>query len=258
MYRRIICVLIIVCVSFTGCGMIKQKKNFGEAGRRLLKLEAYTCDVVMKVTNNRSTMEYRLKHSYKSPDKYRVEVLAPRELQGQVTIYNGHSSYIYHPGINQYFVTEDFSGSVEYNSFIGSFMEHIRKTDEIKISYEKYGDKECIVAEFEIPEPNRYMQFEKLWIDRSEIVPLRAEIYGNDGETYVEIFYDNFVYNPRLEDRDFEIIRKNSMKLQEMKRNVQSQGNQGRMGGSGSGCSCPQYEGNKEACKERCTCNRSN
>lgn len=248
MYRRIICVLIIVCVSFTGCGMIKQKKNFGEAGRRLLKLEAYTCDVVMKVTNNRSTMEYRLKHSYKSPDKYRVEVLAPRELQGQVTIYNGHSSYIYHPGINQYFVTEDFSGSVEYNSFIGSFMEHIRKTDEIKISYEKYGDKECIVAEFEIPEPNRYMQFEKLWIDRSEIVPLRAEIYGNDGETYVEIFYDNFVYNPRLEDRDFEIIRKNSMRLQEMNKNVQSEGNQGRMGGSGSGCSCPQYEGNKEAC----------
>lgn len=258
MYRRIICVLIIVCAGLTGCGMIKQKKNFGEAGRRLLKLEAYTCDVVMKVTNNRSTMEYRLKHSYKSPDKYRVEVLAPRELQGQVTIYNGHSSYIYHPGINQYFVTEDFSGSVEYNSFIGSFMEHIRKTDEIKISYEKYGDKECIVAEFEIPEPNRYMQFEKLWIDRSEIVPLRAEIYGNDGETYVEIFYDNFVYNPRLEDRDFEIIRKNSMRLQEMNKNVQSEGNQGRMGGSGSGCSCPQYEGNKEACKERCTCNRSN
>ncbi|HPA53921.1 MAG TPA: hypothetical protein PL138_02375 [Bacillota bacterium] len=127
-------------------------------------------------------------------------------------------------------------------------MEHIRKTDEIKISYEKYGDKECIVAEFEIPEPNRYMQFEKLWIDRSEIVPLRAEIYGNDGETYVEIFYDNFVYNPRLEDGDFEIIRKNSMKLQEMNKNVQSEGNQGRMGGSGSGCSCPQYEGNKEAC----------
>jgi len=247
-YRRIICVLIIVCAGLTGCGMIKQKKNFGEAGRRLLKLEAYTCDVVMKVTNNRSTMEYRLKHSYKSPDKYRVEVLAPRELQGQVTIYNGHSSYIYHPGINQYFVTEDFSGSMEYNSFIGSFMEHIRKAGEIRISYEKYGDKECIVAEFEIPEPNRYMHVEKLWIDRSEIVPLRAEIYGSDGKTYVEISYDNFVYNPRLEDGDFEIIRENSMKLQEMSKNVRSEENQSCMGGSGSGCSCPQYEGNKEAC----------
>ena len=248
MYRRIICVLIIVCVCLTGCGIIKQKKNFEEAGRRFLKLETYTCDVVMKVTNNISTMEYRLKHSYKSPDKYRVEVLAPRELQGQVTIYNGHSSYIYHPGINQYFVTEDFSGSMEYNSFIGSFMEHIRKAGEIRISYEKYGDKECIVAEFEIPEPNRYMHVEKLWIDRSEIVPLRAEIYGSDGKTYVEISYDNFVYNPRLEDGDFEIIRENSMKLQEMSKNVRSEENQSCMGGSGSGCSCPQYEGNKEAC----------
>jgi outer membrane lipoprotein-sorting protein len=241
-------VLIIVCVCLTGCGIIKQKKNFEEAGRRFLKLETYTCDVVMKVTNNISTMEYRLKHSYKSPDKYRVEVLAPRELQGQVTIYNGHSSYIYHPGINQYFVTEDFSGSMEYNSFIGSFMEHIRKAGEIRISYEKYGDKECIVAEFEIPEPNRYMHVEKLWIDRSEIVPLRAEIYGSDGKTYVEISYDNFVYNPRLEDGDFEIIRENSMKLQEMSKNVRSEENQSCMGGSGSGCSCPQYEGNKEAC----------
>jgi outer membrane lipoprotein-sorting protein len=248
MYRRIICMLIIVCVGFTGCGIIKPKKNFEEAGRGLLKLEAYTCDVVLKVTNNRSTMEYRLKHSYKSPDKYRVEVLAPRELQGQVTIYNGNSSYVYHPGINQYFVTEDFSGSVEYNSFVGSFMEHIRKTDEMRISYEKYGDKECIVAEFQIPEPNRYMHVEKLWIDRSEIVPLKAEIYGNDGKTYIEIFYNNFVCNPSLKDRDFEIIQKNSMKLQEMRESVRSEENQSRMGGSGSGCSCSQHEGNQEAC----------
>lgn len=207
MYRRIICMLVILCVFFTGCGVIKQKKSPEEVGKRLLKLETYTCDVTMRVTNNRSTMEYKLKHFYKKPDKYRIEVLTPEELRGQVTIYNGNSSYIYHPGINQYLITENFSDSVEYNSFAGSFIEHIRKPDDIKISYEKFNEDECIVIEFEIPESSRYIHIEKLWIDVSEIVPLKAEIYGSDGKTYIEIYYNNFVSNPKLEDGIFEIIK---------------------------------------------------
>jgi outer membrane lipoprotein-sorting protein len=192
-------------VVFTGCGVIKSKKNFEEVSRRLLALSAYTCDVVMRVTNNKSTMEYKLKHYYKSPDKYRVEVLAPKELEGQVTIYNGNKSYIYHPRINQYLVTENFSGSVEYNTFIGSFMNHIRKTDNIRISSEKDGEKLLYVLEFEVPEPNNYMRFEKLWLDAETAVPVKAEIYGDDGKTSVEVYYSNFVYNPDLKDGDFEI-----------------------------------------------------
>ena len=205
MYRRIIGMLIIVCVVFTGCGVIKPKRNFKEVSKRLLGLSTYTCDVTMRVTNNRSTMEYKLKHFYKSPDKYRMEILAPKELQGQVTIYNGSSSYIYHPGINQYLVTENFSGSVEYNAFIGSFMNHIRNTDNVRVSSEKEGEKELIVLEFEVPEPNSYMGLEKLWIDAEAVTPVKMEIYGGDSRTSVEVYYYNFVYNPRLEDEKFEI-----------------------------------------------------
>jgi len=197
--------LIIVCVAFTGCGAIKHKKNFEEVSRRLLKLSTYTCDVTMRVTNNISTMEYKLKHFYKSPDKYKLEVISPRELQGQVTIYNGGSSYIYHPGINQYLVTENFSGSVEYNSFIGSFMNHIREADEVKVSSEEEGEKEFIVLEFDVPKPNAYMRLGKLWIDRSEVLPVRLKIFGDDGRISVEVYYYNFVYNPPLEDVEFNI-----------------------------------------------------
>ena len=209
MYRRIICMLIVVCVVFTGCGVLKPKKSFEEVSKRLLKLEAYKCDVTMRETNNKSTMEYKLKHFYKSPDKYRVEVLAPKELEGQVTIYNGNSSYIYHPGINQYLVTENFSGSVEYNAFIGSFMNHIRKAEDIRVNSEKEGEKELIVLEFEVPDPNNYMRIEKLWIDADAIVPIKAEIYGDDGKTAVSVYYNNFVYNPGLDDSNFVIHMKN-------------------------------------------------
>jgi outer membrane lipoprotein-sorting protein len=192
----------------TGCSETKPKTDFEKARKKLLGLSTYTCDVTMRVTNNRSTMEYELKHFYESPHKYRIEVIAPKELQGQITIFNGRSSYIYHPGIDQYLITENFSDSAEYNAFIGSFIEYIKKGDDIKVSYEKEGDKGLIVLEFEILKPNRYMRFEKLWIDAKAIVPLKAEIYGSDGKTSVEVYYDNFVYNPCLKDEDFEIIGK--------------------------------------------------
>ncbi|HOE56333.1 MAG TPA: outer-membrane lipoprotein carrier protein LolA [Bacillota bacterium] len=212
MYRRIVCVFVIVCVVFTGCGIIKPEMNFEKAGKKLLGLSAYTCDVTMRVTNNISTMEYKLKHFYKSPDKYRVEVIAPKELQGQVTIFNGKSSYIYHPEIDQYLVTENFSGSVEYNAFAGSFMNHIKKAEDIKVSSETEGEKKLIVLEFEMQESNNYMRFEKIWFDAEAIVPVKAEICGSDGKVSVEIYYDNFVCNPRLKDGDFDIIQKDSKK----------------------------------------------
>jgi len=202
---KAICIIIIVCVLMSGCQGLKPMKNLEDVNTKLLKLEDYTCDVTMRVTNNRSTMEYKLKHFYKSPDKYRLEVIAPLELTGQITIYNGKSSYIYHPGIRQYLVTEDFTGSLEYNSFIGSFIEYIRKPDRIKTSTAKEGKKEFFVLEFGVPESNSYMSIERLWLDPVEAVPVKAEIYGEDGKKNIEIFYYNFVCNSGLKDGDFEI-----------------------------------------------------
>lgn len=256
-YRKVISMLLIVCAVFTGCGVLKPKRGFEEASRRLLSLEAYSCDVIMRVTNNKSTMQYRLKHFYKAPDRYRIEVLEPKELEGQITIYNGSSSYIYHPGINQYLVTENFSGSMDYIAFTGSFLNYMRKNEHIKAGNERIGEKEFIVLELELPEPNEYMRSEKLWLDTDKFVPIKAEIYGDDGKINIEVTYDNFVYNPDLKDGDFEITQKNSIRLQEMKENVRSEENQGCMGGGGPGCTCPQHKGSEEACTEGCTCNGS-
>ncbi len=212
MYRRIAFVLMIVCAALAGCGIIRPETNYERAVRKLTGLKAYTCDVTMRVTNNRSTMEYKLKHFYKSPNKYRVEIISPEELRGQIIIYNGEKSYIYHPQIGQYLITENFSGSVEYNAFAGSFINYIRSAGDIKISSEKAGEKELMVLESGTQEPNIYMRSEKLWFDVETAVPVKAEICGDDGKVNVEIYYDNFVHNPVLDDKDFEITGEDPQK----------------------------------------------
>jgi outer membrane lipoprotein-sorting protein len=205
MHRLIIYLLIIVCVVFSGCSGLLPEKSYDKASEKLLKLRTYTCDVEMKVTNNRSTLEYRMKHSYMSPDKYRIEVLEPMELRGQVTIHNSKGSYIYHPRINQYLITQNFSSSLEHGAFIGSFIDHMRNKEKVKVSREEDGGRVFFVLEFELSKPNRYRSMEKIWIDAEDIVPIKAEIYGEGGEKTVSVYYSNFVYNTKLDERDFEI-----------------------------------------------------
>lgn len=208
MYRRIIYLVIIVCVVCTvlaGCRGDNLERSFNKACQKLLKLEAYTCYVAMSVTNNRSTMEYKLKHSYMSPDKYRIEVLEPEGLKGQVTIHSSKGTYIYHPGINQHLITENFSDSAEHEAFVGSFISHIRSKEKLKVSKETVESKVYYILEFEVPKPNGYMNTEKMWIDAGETVPVKAEIYDKAGKITVLVNYTNFVYNPKLDVRDFEI-----------------------------------------------------
>lgn len=257
MCRKVSLLLILLCAAFAGCSIIGAN-SFEKVSKKLLKLDSYTCEVTMRVANNKSINEYRLKHYFKSPGKYKIEVIEPKELEGQTTIYNGSSSYIYHPRIDQYLITENFSSSADYNAFVGAFMERLKSTEDLKVSSVKEGDKEFVIVEFAVSKPNRYMEQEKIWFDAENTVPVKAEIYGSDGKTNVQIYYDKFVYNPGLKDGDFEITQKNSMKLQEMKENVRSEENQGCVGGDRPGCTCPQHEGSQEACAEGCACNRSN
>lgn len=205
MYRKVICLLIIVCVVLNGCSGFSSVKSFDGAIEKLQKLKSYTCDVEMSVTNNKSTMEYKLKHSYMSPDKYRIEVVEPKGFKGQVTIHNNEGTYIYHPSINEYLAAENFSESHEHQAFIGSFISYMKDKEKLKVDKEEAQDKFYYVIEFEVPKPNDYMNREKIWIDAGSIMPEKAEIYDKNGKITVSVRYANFVCNPELNERDFEI-----------------------------------------------------
>jgi len=202
-YNRIIILLIIVCVVFTGCSGFGSGKKYERACDKLLNLKSYTCDVEMSVTNNKSTMNYRLRHSYISPDKYRIEVLEPKSLEGQVTIHNSRGTYIYHPSINEYLICEGFSDSPEGVSFAGSFINYIKSRENLKADRQQLGDQECYVLEFEVPKPNDYMNTQRIWIDVEAAVPVKTEIYDKSGKVTVDVRYSNFIHNPRLNEGDF-------------------------------------------------------
>ena len=210
MFRKFSYFLLVFALSFTLCGCSGKfsPPTVDKMKKELNSLASYQCDVKMSVTNNRSTNDYVMKHYYKKAGKYRIEIASPEELKGQVTIYDGSSAYVFHPGIAQYLVTQNFIASMEHYAFAGAFLEHLEQDAGVRYAREKVGDKLYFVMEFDIENGSMYMQKEKIWFDVQELTPWKAEIYDKDGKATVQVYYDNFIMNPKLDDKLFEIPAK--------------------------------------------------
>ncbi len=202
---KVLCVLLIVCVITAACEAKISKKTIEDIQRELLAMESYSCDVTMKITNNKSTMEYKMKHLYKTPSKYRIEVVEPSEHKGQLIICNGDTAWIYHPDIKTHLKMDNFESSIEYNSFIGSFIHYFKVLEKAKIEKEKIHNNEYYVLELVIPGENRYMYKEKLWISEADTKPYKIEIYDKDNKITTQILYENYKKAVKLEDSLFNI-----------------------------------------------------
>lgn len=198
---------LIVCIFISGCSSTEVKKP-QEVQRFLMKLKSYQCEVVLAVTNNKSTNVYKARHIYKGINKYRIEMMEPNELKGQTTIYNGEKTYIYHPQINTYMLSNNFESSLEYSSFLGSFIEHFKDKGGARFKIESLKDTECYVLEIPLDEKNPYRVMEKIWIDAKRIIPIKAEILDKNNNLNAQILYENFEINPDIDDSLFEIPKK--------------------------------------------------
>ena len=201
---RILLIFLIVSIFLSGCDQ-KTAKNTEDVQKLLMKLKSYSCDVVFAVTNNKSTNVYKVKHMYKFPDKYRIEIMEPSELKGQITIYNGGKATIYHPQLDTYLITENFNNTLEFSSFIGAFIESYKNNGGARFKIESFQDKQCYVLEIPIKGENPYRVLEKIWIDAELIIPVKAEILDKDNKVSAQVLYENFDENPKLEDLLFQI-----------------------------------------------------
>jgi len=204
---RILLLFLIVSIVLSGCSAENAKKP-EDVQKLLMKLKSYKSDVIFAVSNNKSTNVYKAKHLYKFPDMYRIEILEPNELKGQTTIYNGDKAYIYHPQLETYLLTQNFNNSMEYSSFVGSFIEHFKNNGGARFNMENFGDKQCYVLEIPIKGENPYRVMEKIWIDAEELLPVKVEILDKNNNISVQVLYENFEANPKLEDSLFQIQSK--------------------------------------------------
>jgi outer membrane lipoprotein-sorting protein len=197
--------IVIVALLLAGCSERTNEEVFYDAQKKIVNLDTYMCTAQITVYGNKSPQNYTAKHWFAAPDKYRIEVEAPENLKGKVTIYNGKRAWTCHPRIGQEWLMENFTASPEQKMFLGYFINNFVNTENVKLTKEVMDENEYILLQTEIPGNHPYFSKEKLWFDIEKYYPYRLQVLDVDENVRIDVKYKNFRYNEKVDNRIFTI-----------------------------------------------------
>ncbi|SHI69192.1 Outer membrane lipoprotein-sorting protein [Geosporobacter subterraneus DSM 17957] len=204
-YKVMLLFLILLALTISGCAPKSDEQIYYESQRLLNKIESYFCEAQITVIGNKDPQHYKMRQWFRKPDQYRLEVLEPEELKGNITLSDGKRAWIYHPGIEETWVMEDFRNSEKQNMFLGYFIKNTLETEQVTLNREKINNKVYLVIDTMIPGNHVYFHMEKLWFDIETMEPHRLQVLDSEHRVRIDVRYENFEYNPKLEDNLFRI-----------------------------------------------------
>lgn len=203
---RVLVVLLLVVLILGGCSTNTEDKLYKKIHGKLTGLESYSCIAEIYTKGNKKPGEFKVKHWFVTPNRYRLEVLEPENMKGKIMVFDGNRLWMYYSYIDQEFLTEDIKSTDEENLFVGFFLRDMLETEKIQYYTEKINGEQVLVIELPSKGENKYNFRKKLFVDAKNSTPLLLEVFDVSGNVTTRVKYNNFEYNPALDpdlfDRD--------------------------------------------------------
>lgn len=197
--------ILVLFLLLASCQQPTNEEIYYKAQKKLSELKAYQCTATIIVQRENEKKEYVFQQTFQYPDHYRLEVISPEELKGNVTLSNGKTAWVYHPSINQYWRLEPFDQSQEQLMFVGYFMKNLLNSEEATLQQEKIEGRDYIVITSPLPGGNSYFHQQRLWVDSQALIPYSLEIIDEKASVRFKVFYEDFTFNPELEEGFFHL-----------------------------------------------------
>ncbi|MDK2800136.1 MAG: hypothetical protein PWP27_1944 [Clostridiales bacterium] len=168
-------------------------------------IKSYQCEMTMTITSNKTTKQYKLKQYYKSPDKYKMKIIEPKELQGLITIYSNNTVTTIQPEIQGKFSLLNFNPIGESYIFLPDFFEAYFKSEQTSVTTMGNKESRYTVLKADIPGSNIYRFSQSLWINNTTFLPSKMEVYDIKKKPVISIIFDLIEFNVQLEDKIFDI-----------------------------------------------------
>ena len=173
--------------------------------KQLAEMDGYTCTATLTRTNERGTQTYETKQYCKATGEYRLELLAPENVAGNYSIFDGDRICQYNPRLDSS-VIKDIPESQHRNElFLTQFIANYMQSEGVSVETAALDESRCIVLEAIIPGNDAALASEKLWVDRESLLPVRFVIYDTDGEERYKTDYTSFEFNPQFDESLFAI-----------------------------------------------------
>lgn len=200
---KVILLIFIAVISITACRKPSDEEIYYDAHKKMMKIQSY--EVVAKITSytGGNKREYKFNQMFMYPDKYRLEVISPDSIKGNLTIFNGKAAWIQHSAINQTLKMDNFDKSKEQLMFIGYFLENFINSEDTAYSSEVLNGEDSIVITTELPGSSPHFYKQKLWITKEDFTPIQLNIVDNQDRVKFEVNYEDFKINPSLDEKLF-------------------------------------------------------
>jgi outer membrane lipoprotein-sorting protein len=201
MKKKLLIVLIVsfvFLIFFVSCG---NKEKNTESGINYLKnLDSYSCNISMKIQNDKQTISYDGKQAYDKKYGCRLELG-----QDRVLIYSGNKIYVKDLQNGFKYDTDKDFDSVFKLSFIVEYIGLIYTNEEVKTFFKSIDNKEFQVIHLDIPGNNKNISNADLYISATDNVPQYLLIYDSKGKIRITVNYNNFIANPELSQELFNV-----------------------------------------------------
>ncbi|MDW8800096.1 germination lipoprotein GerS-related protein [Clostridium sp. A1-XYC3] len=181
-----------------GCN--RNNRDTEKAIDYLKNLDSYTCDITMKIQNDKQVINYGGKQFYDKKYGYRFELEKSR-----ILIYKDNKIFIkdLQNGLN-YNTDRDFDSLFKL-SFIGEYIGMIYTNETLKNSFKKINNEEYQVIHLDIPGNNKNISKSELYIDLKDNSPKYLRILDSKDREKVNIEYSNFKANTELQQELFDV-----------------------------------------------------
>lgn len=197
--------LFIMSTLLVGCIKGEVINEYNNIQKKLTNMDSYSSKINVKYISNKGENEYNLFQQAKKNGKYKIETLSPEMVKGNIIIFDGKMVWQYNKNLNSKISIGEKDKLERKEISIFSFLENQAKSNEVAIETANTNEGIYTILEANIPGDNKYFNNEKLWVNNETKNPEKLIIYDKDGKERVIVTYEDFKYNPNLEDTLFNI-----------------------------------------------------
>lgn len=205
MSKRNIIFIFLLFLIFTACKEKTELSDYDKIQTKLIKMETYECEALVKYISNKGENEYSTKQYCKITGEYRIETLEPKEVKGNIILYDGNMIWQYNPNVEGKISVNSPDKPERREILLSSFIENYVKSQDVLIESANIDGGKCTVFEAKIPGDKKYFSTEKLWIDNESMLPVQLIIYDTEQKERIIVSYKSFEYNKELDNNLFNL-----------------------------------------------------
>ena len=198
---------------FTSCGKVDNEisilpplppTTIEKINTQLTEMVTFESEATVRYISNKGENEYTTLQQVKDSGEYRIEVIAPEGMAGNVTVSDGETITQLNKRLNAK-VSLGMDDSKERTAILlTNFITNYFSSDNA-IQSEPTSEDNVTILEANIHGSHPYISRQELIVDNDTLKPIKLLVYDPNGKERIVVTYNTFEYNIELEDSLFQL-----------------------------------------------------